>query len=269
VKNHPFYTPYPWALYSKKLASKIENPKFSGSFTTDKAWERGMRLVIGREGTAAQGNAVTFYWLVDETDGVIADVKFQVFGASALIGAAEAASELIIRKNYDQAKRISAELIDRQVRDKPEAEAFPSEVGGYLNLVLAAIENAADQCTDIPFADTYTTPSMMLDVSGTGEYPGWKELSIQHKIAVIEEIINKEIRPYIELDAGGVQIVDFVEDRKLIIAYQGSCTSCHSATGSTLSAIEQILRAKVSPDILVEPDLSNLSFAPQTSLHPQ
>lgn len=253
-----FYTPYPWASYSKKLNAKIESPKFSGSFSPQEAKDKGMRLVIGREGQTSEGNAVTFYLLVDESDGVIADVKFQAFGASSLIGAAEGASELLIRKNYDQARRISAELIDRQLRDRNEENAFPPEAGAYLNLVLTAIEDAANQCTDIPFADTYTTPPMIFETTEHGEYPGWKELTKQEKIAIIEEIINREIRPYIELDAGGVQILDLSEDHQLLIAYQGSCTSCHSATGSTLNAIEQILQAKVYPDIKVVPDLSSL-----------
>jgi len=256
-----FYTPYPWAFYSKKLKSKIENPKFSGSFTQEEANERRMRLIIGREGQISDGNVIVFYWLVDENDGVIADVKFQAFGTSALIGAAEGASELLIRKNYDQAKRISAELIDRQMRDKSDEQAFPPETGAYLNLVLSAIESATDQCSDIPFAETYTAPPMSFEASEQGEYPGWKELSTQAKIAVIEEIIHREIRPYIELDAGGVQIMDLIEDKQLIIAYQGSCTSCHSATGATLNAIQQILRAKVSPEITVVPDLTKLDFA--------
>lgn len=252
-----FYTPHPWAFYSKKLKAKIESPKFAGSFIEKDAQERDMRLVIGRE-SLSDGNSLTFYWLVDENDGVIADVKFQAFGVSALIGAAESASELLMRKNHDQAKRISAELIDRQMRDKSDKEAFPQETGVYLNLVLSAIESAVDQCFDIPFVEAYTTPAMRLDEASNGEYPGWKELSIPEKIAIIEEVIHREIRPYIELDAGGVQILDLVEGKQLIIAYQGSCTSCHSATGATLSAIQHILQAKVSPDITVVPDLSSL-----------
>jgi len=251
-----FYKRYPWAAYSHKLNTKIENPKFAG-FLSDKG-VTGMRVVIGREGDRTQGHAVTFYWLVDESDGVIADVRFQAFGASALIGAAEGASELLIRKNYDQAKRISAELIDRQLRDRHDQNAFPPETGVYLNLVLAAIENATDQCTDIPFGDSYTTPQMILETGENGEYPGWEELSKMEKIAIIEEMINREIRPYIELDAGGIQIIDLSEDHHLLIAYQGSCTSCHSATGSTLNAIEQILQAKVYPAIKVMPDLTSL-----------
>jgi NifU-like protein len=257
----PLYTPFAWARYSKKLVAKIENPKFVGYFTPEEAQARQMRFVVGREGQISDGNAVAFYWLVDETDGVIADVKFQVFGASALIGAAESACELLIRKNYDQAKRISADLIDRQVRDKGSEEAFPPETGGHLNLVLGAIEAAAEQCTGIPLAEMYEAPPILLDAEGQGGYPGWKELSKEQKLAVIEEIINREIRPYIELDAGGIQIVNFIDEKELIIAYQGSCTSCYSATGATLSAIQQILRTKVDPEIIVTPDLGSLDFS--------
>lgn len=253
-----FYLPYPWASYSKKLSSRIDNPQFAGFFIPDDTFGRGVRLVIGREGTIAEGNCVTLYWLVDESDGVIADIRYQAFGASALIGALEAACQLLLRKNYNQAKRISTDLIDREMRDKPDVEAFPREVYGHLNLVLAAIENAADQCTDIPFDEVYVASPLHPGHESGGLYPGWEGLAKKEKIFVIEEVIQKEIRPYIELDAGGIQIIDLSDQHELTIAYQGSCTTCYSATGSTLNAIQQILQARVHPSIYVTPDASFL-----------
>jgi NifU-like protein len=196
------------------------------------------------------------YLLVDEADGIIADAKFEAFGPTALIGAAEVACELLIRKNYDQAKRLSADLIDRQVRDKNEENAFPNDVSVYLNLVLLAIEEAVKQCMDIPLSDVYVASPIISPNESNGGYPGWKELSQKQKLALIEEVIANDIRPYIELDAGGVQVVDLIDDRELIIVYQGSCTTCYSATGSTLTAIQQILRGKISPDLIVTPRLT-------------
>ena len=38
---------------------------------------------------------------------------------------------------------------------------------------------------------------------------GWKELNTEQKIAVIVEVIQKNIRPYIELDAGGIVVLKF------------------------------------------------------------
>jgi len=254
-----FLPSYPWARFSRKLTLRIESPRHSGNFVSEEVKARGMRLAIGREGEVHEGHALALYLLVDESDGVIADAKFEAFGPTALIGAAEVACELLIRKNYDQARRLSADLIDKQVRDKSDEDAFPNDVSVYLNLVLFAIEEATMQCMDIPLSDVYVATPVAVSYESNGGYPGWKELSQKQKIALIEEVIASDIRPYIELDAGGIQVINLVEDRELIIAYQGSCTTCHSATGSTLTAIQQILRAKISSDLFVTPDLRSQS----------
>lgn len=254
------YRTFSWTRYSKKLAQKIENPRHGGFFSQEEATARGMHLASSRQGTPNDGNCVSLYLLVDESDGVIADAKFQAFGQSALIGAAEAACEILIRKNYDQARKLTADLIDRQARDKTDIPAFPEETFAHLNLVLDAIEEAAEQCVGLPLPEVYTaTPIESHAEEGTG-YPGWDLLSREQKIAVIEEVISTEIRPYIELDAGGIQIVDLIDDRDLIIAYEGACTSCPSSTGSTLNAIQGILKSRVDAKLVVIPDASFLSF---------
>lgn len=248
-----------WTRYSKKLTAKIERPRSAGFFTKEQSEARGMRLAIGEEGRREEGNMVRLYWLVDVDDGIIVDSRFQVYGQSALIGAAEAACELIIGKNYDQAKRIGTELLDKQLRDRNDDPAFPKETYPHLNLILSAIENASEQCTDLPLAMSYVAPPAPHDIGEVleGGYPGWAELPIKKKIALIEEVIARDIRPYIELDAGGVEVLNLINDREVIIAYQGSCTSCFSATGTTLSYIQQVLKAKVHPDIIVIPDLTH------------
>jgi NifU-like protein len=249
---------FPWARYSKKVATKIEQARCAGWFSKEEAEARLMRLAEGKDGSVVDGNEVILYWLVDRDDGIIVDARFQVYGQSVLIGAAEAACELLIGKNYDQARRVSADLIDKQVRDKSDMPAFPKETYPHLNLILGAIDAAADQCTDIPFADTYLTtpiPVNMGDVT-PGGYSGWLELPLKKKLAVIEQVLDQDIRPYIALDAGGVSVLNLLNDKELVIAYQGSCTSCYSSIGTTLSYIQQIIRAKVHPDITVVPDMN-------------
>lgn len=249
--------PFPWTVYSKKLVGKIERPKSVGHFSEAESEERKMRLASGTGGNRADGNFVKLDWLVDKEDGMIVDARFEVFGQSALIGAAEAACELLIGKNYDQALRISAELIDKQVRDKTDQPAFPRETAPHINLVLEAIETCASKCTDIPFSEDYVsmpTPSNFEEVmKGTG-YPGWMELPLKKKLAVIEEVLDRDIRPYISLDGGGVEVLNLLEDKDVIITYQGTCTSCYSAVGTTLSYIQQVLRAQVHPAINVVPE---------------
>ncbi len=196
------------------------------------------------------------YWLVDEADGIIADAKFQAFGSPALIAVGEITSELVLRKNYDQASRLTADLLDRHVRDRKDDAAFPKEAFTFLNLAISAIDKAAYQCLDIPFAVQYDTTPIEYEFGDNPDgIAGWEGFPTEQKRKIIEEVIEKEIRPYIELDAGGISIVDLKEGKELIIAYEGSCTTCHSSTGSTLSAIQNILKARVHPSLTVTPSL--------------
>jgi NifU-like protein len=266
MSHHKFACVFSWGRYSKKLIRKIENPGHGGFFSREEAGCRGVRLALGKAGCLKEGHQVHLYLLVDESDGVIADARFQAFGPTGLIGAAEAACETVIRKNYDQARRLTADLIDRQVRDRLETPAFPEETFAYLNLVLEAIESAAELCQDIPLEEaSLPSPLEFRGEEGAG-YPGWNLLGREQKIAVIEEVISTEIRPYIELDAGGVQVLDLVNGRELIIAYEGACTSCHSATGATLNAIQEILRSRLDASLVIIPDASFLTAGapPQT-----
>jgi NifU-like protein len=248
---------FPWYRYSKKLASKIDQPRNLGFFTPEESEARAMFLAEASEGSISEGNCVRLYLLVDKDDGIIVDARFQVFGQSALIGAAETACEILIGKNYDQAKRLNADLIDRQVRDKPDEPAFPRETYPHLNLVLGAIETAADKCTFIPFASTYSAPPIPSENMEVveGGYPGWMDLPLKKKIAVIEEVLDRDVRPYIELDAGGVHVLNLLNDQEVVIAYSGACTSCYSSIGTTLSYIQQILRNKVSSHLIVTPNI--------------
>lgn len=241
--------PFFWKNYSKKLKAKLQSPKFIGSFSEKDAEDKGMRLVIGSDGSIKEDSMVSFYLLVDETDGVIADVKFQAFGPSALIGAAEALCTLMLRKNYDQISRITADLIDQSIQDKSSASAFPKECIVFLNQVISAIEQVPIFCAGIPFKSDYSDTPISFDLE-KNIIENFKELSNDIKRKIIEEVIDKEVRPFVELDAGGVT-VEGLNDLTVFISYAGTCTSCHAATGATLSAIEQILKAKVHPEVSV------------------
>lgn len=250
-------TTFPWQRYSKKLAAKIEKPRCAGAFGKEEAEARAVRLAQGVDGSFEDGNIVGLFWLVDKEDGIIIDAKFQVYGQSALIGGAELACELLIGKNYDQARRVTADLIDKQGRERSDTPAFPKEAYPHLNLILGAIDAAAEQCMDIPFADTYVAPPTPASPAEVipGGYPGWTELPLKKKIAVIEQVMDQDIRPYIALDAGGVTVLNLLNDKELLISYEGACTSCYSSIGATLSYIQQVIRAKVHPDIIVVPDI--------------
>ena len=253
-------TPFPWTLYSKKLIAKIDSPNNVGYFTETASEERGMRLVMSTQGKIEEGNAIRLYWLVDKEDGVIAEAKFQVMGQTALIGAAEVVCDLVVGKTYLQARRIGPPLIDMQVRDRGDAPGFPEEAAPYLDLVVEAIAHASLQCGDIPLKVGYEGPPAPPHVGEAleGGYPGWDTLSKEGKLAVIEGVLDGEVRPYIALDGGGVEVLDLVDDKELRISYQGNCAGCFASVGSTLSYIQEVVRAKIHSDIVVVPEMETL-----------
>jgi NifU-like protein len=85
-------------------------------------------------------------------------------------------------------------------------------------------------------------------------------MPLKKKLALIEEILDRDLRPYIALDAGGVQVLNILNNTEIVIAYTGSCTSCYSSVGTTLSYIQQVFRAKIHPDIKVTPDIDWEAF---------
>ncbi|QVL57564.1 MAG: NifU family protein [Simkaniaceae bacterium] len=250
--------PHPWTEYSNLLKERILSPRNIGSFKENTGALQEMRVVTGKGDR--EGNCVIFSIVIDETDGIIADAKFTCFGETAVIGAADAACEVLLRKNYDQARRLTADLIDRKLRDFTNIPAFPETADADINLVLSAIEEATEKCMDIPLKDPSVTPPVPGDNVSEGGHPNWHLFSPDEKLDHIKEVIRDEIQPYIELDSGGIEVSAFNDEREVIIAYQGACTTCPSSTGATLDAIQQILRSRLSSSLDVKPDLSLLQY---------
>lgn len=240
--------------FSKKIEERLERLLFCGYLPPE---DRGMRRVVGTVGTPSDAIYFALYCLVDESDGVIAEAKFQAVGPPALLVALDAVCELLIRKNYSQASRLSTDLIDRHLRDKNQAAAFPPESAPLLNKTLDAIDAIAEQCSDIAFEATYEgTPIEEYDEGTFEGISGWEAFPSEQKLKIIEEVVAKEVRPYIELDAGGITVLGLRENGEVRIAYEGACTSCPSSAGSTLSAIQRILRSRVHPTLSVVPEFA-------------
>ena len=242
-----------WLQYSKKLLRRLDKPQFLGHFSDIEAHKKGMRHVVGHVKNGVL--ELTLDWLVDESDGIIADAKYQLFGPTGLMGAAEVASEAVMRKTYEQASRITADLLDRMMRDYFNRPAFPDACASFLNMAIDAIDLGVQQCLDIPCKDHFdTTPfDENLEII-PGGLPGWQEMPDLQKRKIIEEVIEREIRPYIVLDAGDIHVLGVRGGKEVQISYEGACASCFAATGSTLSAIQRILQARVHPSITVAYD---------------
>lgn len=241
--------------YSRKLVQSIENSRHAGAFSSQEGDSKGMRCAFAVAGSVYEERALRLSLLIDETDGVIADAKFQAYGPPLLLGILEATCSFLVRKNLGQMARLTAEIIEKQLQDRGGEKAFGNEGNSFVNFVIEAIEQIEEQCQDL-LDKHFEPPTPLSPVSQGGKrYLGWEILSKEEKLAIIEEIVASDIRPYIELDEGGITVMDLIGN-EVVISYQGACTTCYASTGSTLQAIQTILQEKVSSDLTVRPDLS-------------
>ncbi len=81
--------------------------------------------------------------------------------------------------------------------------------------------------------------------------PERPRLTIVQKIQLIQETIDKEIRPMLQEDGGDIELVD-VQGEKVLVALRGRCAMCQAAGFTLDGLVGAKLREFVSPDMVVE-----------------
>jgi NifU-like protein len=78
-----------------------------------------------------------------------------------------------------------------------------------------------------------------------------KPLTNLQKIKLIEETINREIRPSLQADGGDIELVD-VDGNRVIVALRGACARCPSSEYTLAGLVESKLREFVDPALTLE-----------------
>ncbi|AFZ27427.1 Modular FeS cluster scaffolding protein NifU [Cylindrospermum stagnale PCC 7417] len=86
------------------------------------------------------------------------------------------------------------------------------------------------------------------DISTSGKQ---KPLTNVQRIALIQKVLDEEVRPVLIADGGDVELYDVEGDRVKVIL-QGACGSCSSSTATLKIAIEARLQDRVSKNLVVE-----------------
>jgi NifU-like protein len=81
--------------------------------------------------------------------------------------------------------------------------------------------------------------------------PATTALTNLQKIALIQEILDEEVRPLLASDGGDVELYD-VQGNRVLVVLKGACNGCASVTTTLKMGIEAKLQEKVSPDLVVE-----------------
>lgn len=71
------------------------------------------------------------------------------------------------------------------------------------------------------------------------------------KIRMIEETIDREIRPSLRHDGGDIELIDVVGNR-VLVATRGACAACRASQQTLKGFVELKLRELVSPELSVE-----------------
>ncbi|MGH1394806.1 MAG: Fe-S cluster assembly protein NifU [Trichormus sp.] len=78
-----------------------------------------------------------------------------------------------------------------------------------------------------------------------------RPLTNVQKIALIQKVLDEEVRPVLIADGGDVELYDLDGDIVKVVL-QGACGSCASSTATLKIAVESRLRDRVSPTLVVE-----------------
>lgn len=80
--------------------------------------------------------------------------------------------------------------------------------------------------------------------------PARKLTNIQ-KMKLVQETIEKNIRPTLQLDGGDIELIDIDGDR-VMVSFRGSCAECLSSKVTLKSTVEAKLREFVTDSLIVE-----------------
>lgn len=155
----------------------------------------------------------------------------------ALICTCFGVSEPKIRRIIKENKLTAAEEVTNYIK-----------AGGGCGTCLASID---DIIIDVQREITSSTNSSTKNSTNyISQLPG-KKLTPVQQIALIQKVLDEEVRPVLIADGGDVELYD-VEGDKVKVLLQGACGSCSSSTATLKIAIESRLKERISQNIVVE-----------------
>ncbi|MBN2724973.1 MAG: Fe-S cluster assembly protein NifU [Deltaproteobacteria bacterium] len=140
-------------------------------------------------------------------------------------------------------KQIEKVVIENNL-DTVEQVTNYTKAGGACGSCLHQIEEIITSVRSKHFPET----APQLDTRGSTSPELKKKVSLYKKIKIIEDILDKEVRPALGMDSGGLDLVD-VEDDTIYVRLIGKCHGCVNSEVTVefiREQIEQILGEKIN-----------------------
>jgi NifU-like protein len=242
--------------FSKKIATLSANPKHRGAFFTEDASTKDLALAT------AKYKDVKVYWLVDPQTDLIYDAKFFSYGGPTSVALGEMLCTLAKGMKVDSACAITVSQIEKLLRDEADVPATAASAEDAFGSLPHLLENVKEVYVSAK-ALALATMAMKVQQDGkprrssfealTEADTAWLAKPKDEQIKVIEAIIDKDVRPGLNMDGGDLVIRDLEDGQRLMIKWQGACGGCASSTGATLSYIEDSLRRQVFGGMQIVP----------------
>jgi NifU-like protein len=268
--------------YSDKVLEHFLHPRNVGEVENPD----GTALV----GNIACGDALKLTFKVDE-NGKISEAKFKTFGCASAIAAASALTEMIKGMTVAEAEKLTnqdiADFLGGLPKEKMHCsvmgrEALEKAIAHFKGVPVAEVEGEIIcECFGVTEAeieravrenDLKTIEEVTNYTKAGGGCGGCHEaiqeiidrvravprreavrprLTNLQKIKMIEETLEREIRPALRQDGGDLELIDVVGN-KVQVATRGACASCAAVHLTLKDFVEAKLKELVSPELQVE-----------------
>ena len=267
--------------YTEKVKDHFLNPRNVGELENPDG--------VADVGSIACGDMLKLTFKLDENKK-IEDAKFKTFGCASAIAAASALTEMIKGMTVEEAEKLTNKDIANYLGGLPEAKMHCSVLGRqaleeaikhYKGIPVekpeekiicecfgvtdheidrVARENNLNTVEDVTnytkagggCGNCHDAIQEIIDRVWSEEQPYKKpRLTNIEKIKLIEETIEREIRPMLKHDGGDIELIDVIGNR-VLVAKRGSCALCKASEQTMKNFVEPKLRELVSPDLNVE-----------------
>jgi NifU-like protein len=259
--------------YNDKVMDSFINPKNVGEVEDADG--------VGEVGNMTCGDALKLTLKISE-DGKIEDAKFKTFGCASAIASSSALTEIVKGMTIDEAAEVTNQDIVDVLGELPEEkmhcsvmgmEALQAAIADYRGEALAEADD--DHEGRIVCHCFGVTDTKIRHVAKAGGGCGgclddiqeildglWREaevddskeeqgMSIVQKVMKIQEVLDKEIKPMLEQDGGGIELVDVVGNT-VKVTLRGRCAVCPTSHITMKHTVQAKLREFVLPDLEVE-----------------
>ncbi len=269
--------------YTNSVLDHFTNPRNVGEIEDASA--------VGEVGSLACGDALKLFLKIDKQTGKIIDAKFKTFGCASAIASASALTEIVKGMTLDEALKISNEDIAKFLGGLPEQkmhcsvmgkEALEAAVANYKGEKAVAHQEEPPVCKcfwvtekkirEVILEHQLTTVEQVTNYTKAGGgcggcIPDIKRIlaEVMHaqmppaerpkmtnlqRIQLISQTIEKDVAPTLRADGGNIELVD-IDGTLVKVRLRGACSGCAGAKATLQHLVQETLRQKVSPDLVV------------------